>query len=71
MYDENDEIKRAVDALMLKMNERNFSYDARVAAVEVFEPAIGDAFEYLGFDDPDGMAEKAAALARVKLNLHH
>ena len=71
MYNEKNEIERAVDALMVKMDGRDWSFDARVAAVNIFEPAIEDAFMHLGFKNPDKMAAKATALARSKLNLHH
>ena len=71
MPNENDEIKRAVEALMLKMSGRDWSYQAREAALEIFEPAIGDAFEHLGFERPDNMAARAAMLARSRLNLTH
>ena len=71
MPNENEEIKRAVDALMFKMSGREWSYEARRTAIEVFEAAIGDAFEHLGFEHPDSMAARAAMLARSRLNLTH
>ena len=68
---ENREIKRAVDALMLRMDERQWSYEAKHAALEVFEPAICEGFKTLGFEHPQSMASRAAMLARSRLNLNH
>ena len=66
---ENEEIRRAVDVFIDKMSGREWSYEARQAALDIFEPAIGDAFEELGFPNPDNMAARATMMARAKLNV--
>ena len=68
---ENHEIKRAVDTFLIQMDKREFSYEAKRAALEVFEPAICEGFKTLGFEHPQSMAARAAMLARAKLNLNH
>ena len=66
---ENEEIRRAVDVFIEKMSTREWSYEAKQAALDVFEPAIGDAFDNLGFENPDSMAARATMMARARLNV--
>ena len=68
---ENCEIKRAVEFFMLRMSKREWSHEAKLAALEVFEPAICEGFETLGFEHPKSMAARAAMLARARLHLNH
>ena len=69
MNPENQEIKRAVDIFIAKMSTREWSYEARQAAMDVFEPSIEDAFEGLGFENATHMAARAAMIAKARLNM--